>query len=362
MDKALKTRQICLFFAVFLPVIKFFMMPSVVASVSAQDMWISVIIDILLDFAVILTVSLALKDEDTDFFGTLEKRYGKTFSKVVMAFYAVFFLLKTLLSVNEQKDYVEYTLYMTNPNVLTFMPVFLIVFYLSLQKLRVWGRLADGLIIVALFGYALLFALSVPNTDLNELLPVAKSGYKNIFSGAFKAENWFSDGAYFLFFVGNYEKSKKSTLKILLSFAASGIIVLIFTVIFYGTFSSVAFRQRFALTEISKYSSVINNIGRFDYLALFSLLFTAVFSLSLPFYFAVNLITRILSLKTPAIVSVVVCGASAAFHLIFNRYFFTIETFVTEIAYLYTLILGTVLPVALSLTMIRRRKNETQSV
>ncbi|MBP5686520.1 MAG: GerAB/ArcD/ProY family transporter [Clostridia bacterium] len=362
MDKALKTRQVCLFFIIFLPVIKFFMMPSVVATHSGRDMWIAVLLNILIDFLTVFTVIFTVKDENCDFFTLVKKRYGTAFYKAVTAFYAAFFLLKTFLCVNEQKDYVEYTLYMTDPNVLTFMPVFIIIFYLCLHKLRVWGRVADGIFIIALFGYALLFALSIPNVDFNELLPIGKVGMNGVFGGIKASQNWFGDGAYFLFLVGNYKKSGKSTLKILLSFAAAGLIVLLFSVIFYGTFSSVAFRQRFALTEISKYTSVINNIGRFDYIALFILLLTAIFSLSLPFYFSVRLIAETIGVKRVNIVAAAVITCAAAFHLFLSEYFVTVERFVTGTAGWYFLFFGSVFPIVLSLTMIRRRKNETQKV
>ena len=360
MIKALKTRQICLFVIVFLPIMKFFMMPSVLAECADRDLWISVTVNFLIDVSTVSFALFLLKDENADFFGLIEKRFGKTVGKIFMAAYAVYFLLKTLMPVNEQKDYVEYTLYITDPHLLTFMPVFAVIFYLSLQKLRVWGRLSDGIFIIALFGYSLLFALSVPNTNPEELLPIGASGIDGVLKGSIKTQNWFGDGVYFLFFTGEYVKSKKSELKILIAYLISFLITLIFVAIFYGTFSSIAFRQKFALTEICKYTTVIDNIGRFDYFALFELLFTAIFSMAIPFYFAINLLTRLFSANKPTLVAIIVCSAAAAFHIFFDQYFVTVQNLILNVASWYFLALGSVLPIITCFLLKGAKKNEEQ--
>ena len=360
MTKALKTRQVCLFFIFFLPVIKFFMMPSIIAKEAKQDIWICLIINCFIDLITVAVALYALKDENGDFFCALEKHFGKPVGKTFMILYAVFFLLKTLLPVNEQKDYVEYTLYMTTPNLLTFLPVFAVIFYISLQKLRVWGRLSDGVAIIALLGYFMLFALSISNANFNELKPVGISGIKGVVTGAFNSQTWFNDGVYFLFFSGEYLKSKKHGLKILLSCLISCTIVIFFGMIFYGTFSSIAYRQRFALTEISKYTTVITNIGRFDYIALFSLLFTSVFSLALPFYFAVNLIQRCFNLKKPFWISLVICLIGALFNVFTEKYFVTVENFIINVAGWYFLALGSVVPIIVCLIIKWRTNNENE--
>ena len=53
MEYSLKTRQICLFLIAFLPIPKMFMMPSIVAGIAEEDMWISTIFNLFLDFTTI---------------------------------------------------------------------------------------------------------------------------------------------------------------------------------------------------------------------------------------------------------------------------------------------------------------------
>ena len=359
MIKAFKPRQICFFYVAILPVIKFFMMPSLICGISGEDLWISVLINCLSDFTAIFIVYICLKDADCDFFTLNERLFGKAFSNTVAAFYIAFFLLKTVMPLNEVKDYVEMTLYITSPSIFTFMPVFALIIFVSIHHMRVVGRIADGVLIVALIGYAFMFALALPNTDFGALLPVGARGAKNILQGSYVSAPWFNDCAYFLFFTGNYVKGKKDALKIFASVAVSAVIVIFFCMLFYGTFTSIAFRQRFALTEISKYTTVINNTERFDYIPIFALLFTAVFSLALPFYFATELFVRILPVKRN-LAAVIISLPSAILLLFFEEYFATVETFITQIASGFFILFGTVFPATLAVIMKIRLSKEKQ--
>ena len=350
MIKAFKTRQICFFYIALLPVVKFFTMPSVLAETCGEDLWISVLFNAAADVLAISVLYFCLKNSDCDFFTLIERRCGKLFAKTVMACYVVFFLLKTVMPMSEEKDYVELTLYMTSPSLFTFMPVFLAIFFICIKKPRVIGRIADGIFIIALLGYAFTFALSVSDTDIFAVLPVGAHGLNGVARGAYSSCGWFNDGAYFLFFVGNYVKSKKDGLKIILSVVFSSLIVLCFTVIFYGTFTSIAFRQRFALTEISKYTTAINNMERFDYIPIFALLFTSVFSLSLPFYFACELLCRLFNVKR-WIAAVFALLPSAVLLIFFGEYFGSIENFIINIAGAYFIIFGTVFPIVMAIIL-----------
>ena len=75
----------------------------------------------------------------------------------------------------------------------------------------------------------------------------------------------------------NFIYKKRDGIKIIIAFLISGLSVVLFMVVFYGIFTSIAFRQQFALTEISKYTAIINNIGRFDYIGILNILFSGIF-------------------------------------------------------------------------------------
>lgn len=360
MTKALKTRQICFFYIAILPVVKFFMMPSYLSGICGEDLWISVFINCLADIITVAVLYLCFKNRDGDFFTLSERAFGKVFAKIVAALYIVFFLLKAVIPLHEEKNYVELTLYVTSPNLTTFMPVFAAVFFISLKRLRVIGRIADAIFIIALIGYAFTFALAIPHTDPAAILPVGAHGAGKVFDGAYSSYVWFSDGAYFLFFAGNFVKSKRDGLKIAFSMTLSALIVLFFVIIFYGTFTSIAFRQRFALTEISKYTTAINNMERFDYIPIFALLFVSLFSLSMPFYFAAELLSRFFRVKQ-WIAAIAVCVPSVLLLLFFDGYFNSIENFILNIANGYFLFFGCAFPIIISVAIALRGKKEIQN-
>ena len=359
MTEPLKTRQICFFFVALLPVAKFFTAPSVTCGVCGEDLWISALLNGLADILTVGALYFLLRDENCDFFTLVENFFGKAVAKTVAVFYIVFFLIKTVLPMNEVKNYVELTLYITSPNIMTFMPVFIAVFYIAVKRLRVVGRISDGILPIAVAGYFFTFLLSVSDADFGAILPVGARGTYSILDGAYSSSVWFTDGAYFLFFVGNYVKGKRDGLKILLAAALSSLIVVAFFIVFYGTFTSIAQRQRFALTEISKYTTAINNMERFDYIPVFALLFTAIFSLSLPFYFAAELVTRLLPVNR-VVAATAVCAPSVILLLFFENYFAGIESFTVNLAGGYLLFFGCAFPIAVAI-LIKLRKKEKKS-
>ncbi len=304
--KQLSSRQICLFFIAFLPITKLFTLPSVLATFSNQDLWISATINSILDIGALVALIFTCKYAKTNFFGMLEGVFGKVGAKIIVAFYFVYFILKAILPINEQKDYVEFTLYTLLPTTFYFLPFFIVALYCCSKKIRVMGRVADIAWVISLLGISLLFVLSISNADFTAILPIGANGFGNIIKSSFNGAPWFGDSLYLMFFAGEFTYRKKDGVKILLSYIAGIAIVVLFMIIFYSIFTSIAHRQRFALTEISKYTTVINNTGRFDYLGIMFILLSNFFALSTPIYFGARTLEYICNFKkiwiAPAIV------------------------------------------------------------
>ncbi len=121
---------------------------------------------------------------------------------------------------------------------------------------------------------------------------------------------------------------------------------------------SVAFRQRYSLTEISKYSTVINSVGRFDYIGIFCIVLSAVFSVSLPIYFCCYSLSKVFNLKRRWIIPLII--NTLAFGLIeaLGEYVYSIETFILNYANIFFLIMGNVLPIISIFLKNKENKNE----
>lgn len=345
MQYQLKTRQVCLFFVAFVPLLKLFGLPSILAQTSNEDLWLSVLFNTIIDAFTIACILSAIKKTNCSFFKLIENNFGKTVSKIILIVYFIYFMLKAILPVFEQRDYIKLTLYTLKPNLLYFLPFFIVPFYISTKKLRVLGRLSDVLWLITLNGIITLFALSIANADFGAILPVGARGIHAVSLGTLKAFSLFGDCIYLMFFMGEFEYKKKDEIKILLFYLLGALLVIIFFIIFYCVFTSIAFRQRFALTEISKYTTVINNLGRFDYIGIIMILFSNIFAISLPIYFASRLLNKIFNIQKEWIAPIFTVGTQIAIAVLCERFSFSVQFLTTNVFSLFFFALSNLFPI-----------------
>ncbi len=355
MEKQLKTRQICLFFIAFMPITKLFAMPSIMASIADRSLYLSGLINLFIDLITLSVLVLVSKKTDKTYYEILSNVFSDNGAKIICFLYALYFLFKATFPIMEGKDYINATLYLAMPSTFYFLPFFTVALYICTKSLRILGRLSDVLFLFTLFGFVLLIILSLNNTDFGAIFPIFNPDAKSIIKGSYSSLTWFGDSLYFLFFIGNFDHKKGDGIKIILSYLANAFMIILFLIVFYGVFTFIAFRQRFALTEIAKYTTVISNTGRFDYLATISILFSHTVSLCVPIFFASKLIEKVFPwLKTffSALLSVIV---TFTFSVVFAKYYYSIEKFITGIAGIILLIFANVFPM-LFLLFTRKEK------
>ncbi len=358
MQKTLKTRQICFFLIAFMPVTKFFILPSIISQIAFNDMWASVIISILLDFVTLFFIISLMKRTDLTFVKLLKSTFGDRGAKIIYIIYFFYFLLKSIIPIFEQKDYVEHTLYINNPSLLYFIPFFFFSFYLGQKKIRALGRAGDGLFLLTVIAFILLIVLSVHSIDKSAIFPLLKTNPTKILLGSYVSANWFGDVVYLMFFIGEFKFSKKDGLKISISYLIQSLITIIFMLVFYCTFSAIAFRQRFALTEISKFTTVINNTGRLDYVAILLILFSCAFSLSFPLYFASRILNQLFNFKKTWIAPIIVNGLVFLCILFLNEYVYSIQKIILTYFSSMFIALSNVFPIILSIIEVRKTKEK----
>ena len=354
----LKTRQICFLFIALMPVTKLFSLPSLLAKTAGEDMWICALLNLLIDLFTIFFISVICSKTQKTFFELLQDGFGNVGSKIVLGFYALYFLLKCFMPIQEQEEFVKLSLYINIPTDLFFLPFYLVSFMLCLKPLRIFGRVADIVWLPSVVGYLLLIFLSISNVDWTALLPIGAQGIQKVGLGSFKSFNWWGDCVYLLFFVGNFKHSKKSLQKITISYLIGGVMVILAMMFFWGTFTSIAHRQRFALTELSKYTTVINNVGRFDYVGILFILFSCLFSLSLPIYFASLILNHIFNAKIKWICPLVVVVSLAVLMLTFNQRNISLSHFFESVISPFFFIMSNLLPPLTLLLTKKRSANE----
>ena len=361
MEKQLKTRQICLFFIAFLPITKLFAMPSIMASLAGRNLWLSGLTNVVFDVITLSVLIVVSKKTDKTFYQILTSTFGETVAKIISVLYVIYFLFKSAFPIMEQKDYINATLYFAKPSTFYFLPFFAVAFYICSKKMRILGRLSDVLFTFTLSGYGLLMALALKNTDFFAILPIGKCNVNEIINGSYSSLAWFGDSAYFLFFIGQYQHRKGDGVKILASYLANSLMIILFLIVFYGVFTFIAFRQKFGLTDIAKYTSVISNTGRFDYIASMSLLFSGIISIILPLFFASKLLEEVFSLKSPLISSIICVIIAFTLSVVFAQYYYSIEKFMTGTAGILLLFFGNVFPV-LFIFFTKKANNDKEAI
>ena len=355
MNKELTIRQVCLFFIAFLPATKVILLPSVLANFANQDLYFSVIISSLIDIFTVISILYVYKKHGKSFFELLETRFGKVFKNIILALYFFYFLIKAYALLSEQKNYVNLTLYETVPTIFSFTPFFVVACLLCITKVKTIGRLSDMFFSITILSLLLVFALSFSNLDFGAILPVGINGITNVLKGSYYALNWFGDGVYLLFFLGSFKLKRKDGLKITLSYAGACFLILIFSFSFYLAFSSIAHKTFFALTDISKYSTVINNVGRVDYIAIFGILLINVISISLPLFFQTQIVMEIFNLKKRIIPAIIICLIHLLLMTFLNDLSVTVQNFIHDNLGWVFLFFSNLFPILL---IFLRRKNE----
>ena len=345
MKYELKSRQIALFFIAFLPITKFFSMPSASVKIAGEDFYLSALICLIIDFLTVLFLLKMNQKFNADLYTILDYNFNKVIAKSIYVLYSLFFIFKSITPLFEQFNFLQTTLYETSPTTFTYLPFLIFSTYLCTKSLRTIGRLSDVLFAFSVLSVILLTALAVNDVDFTAILPIGAHGVK-IIKASTRIYNWFGDAPYLLFMLGNFPNLKSDFIKPALGFAVHLVFTVGFLIVFYAVFSYASGRELYAIAEISKYSNVLNSIGRFDYIAIFLLLIPHTVAVALPIFFAVHLINRAFNLKK-WLPSVVLNVALFAFLTLFNTAVVPVLEFLHGYLFIFMIIMANVLPLSL---------------
>lgn len=315
-------KQVCALLLTIVPSSKFLILPTLYASFAKQDAWFAGLLDCLLDGA-LLTVALVFinKYEDKTFFEVIEGRFGKTFARVVYFVYGIYFMLKCIVPVFEQKNYTEIVLYETSPTVFTFLPFFLVSTYICVKGFRNMARTGEIVVWFTVIGLTLVFFLSVSSVDLFYLRPVLKNPFFQTLSGCYRGLIWYGQPIILFFLAGKIKKGKNFSLHVALTFGITSLIVVLLFAFFTGIYGDIAVWQLYALTKMTKYSIALSNVGRFDYVATLMMVMSGVLSLSVPLVFSTECFKQAIGKGKSILYAAITNGIVMAVLVVFALYF-----------------------------------------
>ncbi len=275
-------RQLCFLLAFLLPVGKFVSAPALLAEQAQDDLLLSALFNMLLQGLAVYLLLFLSERTDKTLYALLESASGKVAAKTGFCRLALYILFFSAVPLLEQKSYVQSEFYDTVPALLVFLPFFLFSAFACTKNLTSIGRSADIAVPLFLFSYLGLAVLSFGAADFAALLPFAKMPFRSIAKGSLYTQNWFSDAAFLLLFLGRFEGSKKTTGRAMLSYLAGCLFVLFFLALFYGIFQSVAPREKFALSRIGRFSPALATLGGVYYLFSYTMSLVLLFYAVLP--------------------------------------------------------------------------------
>ena len=345
-NEKVKLRQVCFSLIAFATVLKIIVLPSFVSGFAKENLWISILLNFILDGAMIFIV-LKISDrfKGLTFYQILIENCGEIPTKIIMCLYALYFILKAYVPILEQKSFVEIALYETTHVVWIFAPIFLIICFFSYKGLKTVGRISDLLIWVSLFAIIVLLSLSIPACDLTNLLPIAIGvPFKNVLQGSRFSLLWFFDSTYILFFIGKFKTEKLAKTKIMLSYLVVALIVTAFFCVLYCEFGPLTERQHFAPIKMGKYYLSFSNSGRIDYLAGFALAIVCVFAITLPLVFSSLCLSHSFNFKHKIIPCIIVNGVTAIIFFATQNFFFNVFSIIMKYGVYFLLFMAYALP------------------
>lgn len=274
-------RQLFFFLACIAPVGKLVVLPTQLVAAAGNDLLFPVLIQYLVQAAVIFCVLLLAK-RGMNLYELLANTFGKIAAKILITIFTAFLFYAAFLPLLEQKIFVQNVFYDTLPSLISFTPFFVFAAFLLSKPLASYGRAWDILAPFSILGLLGIFILSVGSADFSALLPVGSSGIGGIAKATMNVSCWFYDSAIVLTLLGKFEYRKGLAWKGAVWYLVGGVAVLAFLAVFYGIFQEISVYQLFAFAQSSKYFSGITVLGRIDYVFIIALAMVMAFYCILP--------------------------------------------------------------------------------
>lgn len=302
-SNTLTTRQLCLILAIFFPITKLLLVPSLLAGEAQNDLLLSAGILYLLQGAAVFALLWLMQRKKEDLFSLVKNRFGQGWARTCYLVLGIYFLFATLVPLLEQKSYVLDTMFDTRPTIVVFLPFFFYSVYAAAKGLTSTGRSADISVFFFVPAFLLLLIMAIGSTDFTALLPIGFNSPVAILKGSLSVIAHFAEAGYLLLFMGHVRIERKFLLKTTISYLVGMLAVLVFLALFYGIFSTVAVRELYSIAKIARYYNALKVIGRVDFILVYALEIVQLFTVVIPIQLCVHALCRAFNTQKSGIVS-----------------------------------------------------------
>ena len=265
MNQTISNSQIYKLFIIIATATKFLTLPSFYMRFAGRDAWFSIILNVLVDFVLLLCVLLIFKAHDNfTFSDVLEKYFGKVIAKILLVLISGYLIFRSIPFISENYDILAAVLYeVPNWYALVF-PMYIVAVYLAFKGPRTMGRVAEIMFFFFIPAMIVFLILAVSEVNFIEILPAFEYGLKPPLSAAVKGATAFGDYGLMLMFMGRTEGLTSG--KQMKGYAIASGIIILFNFLFVLIFGVIGVYQPDAIIRITQYNTSLTNYGRIDWL------------------------------------------------------------------------------------------------
>lgn len=359
----LSNKQVGVLISLSIISLKLFIYPSLVSRYAGNNSYLSVILSIMIEFAVILFILWVMKkNPGKSIFEILESKFGRVFPKVLAGLLTVYFLGKSIVSMKELQNFLVQLLFEHISWWKFAVPLFGILIYILNKSLRTFARSIQFFYWFIFIGASTTLILPIQEITLVNLLPLFSDGVVPILSGSFYTSFHFIDFMVLLMLMGRVKYTKETSKYIVKYALFTYLFILIYFIFYTGLFGNILVNEGLIVSDIPLYSNYPATNGRLEWLSIIIWTMVLIYQSALMMICARESFSYTTTLKNNAIISIVISVIVAVcLYLAYLDYAGVIRFITTRIFNIVVLSFIAVIIICLLICSIRGRSNEVKT-
>jgi spore germination protein AB len=250
--KSISTRQIIIFYGIYSFAIKFLSLPATLSKTAGKDAWIAALIGTVIELLILLPILFWIsKKPEKSIYDSLLKKPQIPLAIIAKLFMLLFFCVffyETLILTNQTYHLINENLFDRVPYYFFSLPLIFMGAFFCFNPTRSIFRSGEIFFVFIIIGVVISVFPTFSNIDLKELLPIGKSGIKNIFMAVLKSAIYFESIFFLLIFKGEIKIEKHFIKKFMTTAIIIGLFFVFFVFMFTAVFGATAPLKSIAIT------------------------------------------------------------------------------------------------------------------
>ena len=342
-------RQIALLLLVIMPVYKVSTLPSYLASVAENDMWLSMLVVQGLEIFTLIPILLVATR------GGLKNILPKFVYVVIACICVLWWTLRLGMLNTDVVHYVSKILFEHDKRLLIISLLMGGSLYVASRGVRSIGRVAE----LTIYPFALLVVVFVifnkGQPDFSEILPICDRGVSSLTAGL-NLGVWFGDFLPLMFL--DLRGDESSSAKIYISVIVATVLEVLLCIVFIATYKALASSTDSVLSRLMDQVILSSEVGRLDYVGIIVWIMAIILYVSYILAFVKKAVQDFSNYK----VAMIVISAISVAIVIINEYVWTAvhQAYATALSLWWVaIVMHYILPIGMMIVALRRKNEYT---